>query len=102
MGWQKSPPKKSSKVGSNFYYNFLQLLTLPLLSLFHVKNCLCSSFLYVQFHLERKKEGKTQQQNMIERYNRVASAGVVAQLVERLLPIPEVRGSNPVMGKKLY
>ena len=26
----------------------------------------------------------------------------VAQLVERLLPIPEVRGSNPVIGKKLY
>ena len=27
---------------------------------------------------------------------------VVAQLVERSLPIPEVRGSNPVIGKKLY
>ena len=26
---------------------------------------------------------------------------VVAQLVERLLPIPEVRGSNPVIGKNL-
>ena len=26
---------------------------------------------------------------------------VVAQLVERSLPIPEVRGSNPVIGKKL-
>ena len=25
---------------------------------------------------------------------------VVVQLVERLLPIPEVRGSNPVIGKK--
>ena len=25
---------------------------------------------------------------------------VVAQLVERFLPIPEVRGSNPVIGKK--
>ena len=25
---------------------------------------------------------------------------VVAQLVERSLPIPEVRGSNPVIGKK--
>ena len=25
----------------------------------------------------------------------------VAQLVEGLLPIPEVRGSNPVIGKKL-
>ena len=27
-------------------------------------------------------------------------AAVVAQLVERSLPIPEVRGSNPVIGKK--
>ena len=27
---------------------------------------------------------------------------VVAQLVERLLPIPEVHGSNPVIGKNLY
>ena len=26
---------------------------------------------------------------------------VVAQLVERWLPIPEVRGSNPVIGKNL-
>ena len=29
-------------------------------------------------------------------------AVIVAQLVERLLPIPEVRGSNPVIGKNLY
>ena len=29
-------------------------------------------------------------------------AVVVAQLVERLLPISEVRGSNPVIGKNLY
>ena len=28
-------------------------------------------------------------------------AVVVAQLVERLLPIPEVPGSNPVIGKNL-
>ena len=27
---------------------------------------------------------------------------VVAQLVEWLLPIPKVRGSNPVIGKILY
>ena len=27
---------------------------------------------------------------------------VVAQLVEQLLPIPEVHGSNPVIGKTLY
>ena len=29
-------------------------------------------------------------------------AVVVTQLVERLLPIPEVDGSNAVIGKKLY
>ena len=29
-------------------------------------------------------------------------AVVVAQLVERLLPIPDVRGSNPVIGKNLF
>ena len=28
-------------------------------------------------------------------------AVVVAQLVERPLPIPEVRGSNPLIGKNL-
>ena len=27
---------------------------------------------------------------------------VVAELVEWLLPIPEVRGANPVIGKKLF
>ena len=27
---------------------------------------------------------------------------VVAQLVERLLPIPEVHSSNPIIGKNLY
>ena len=27
---------------------------------------------------------------------------VVAQLVERSLPIPEVRGSNPVISKNLF
>ena len=29
-------------------------------------------------------------------------SGCVAQLVERLLPIPEVRGLNPVIGKNLF
>ena len=29
-------------------------------------------------------------------------AVVVAQLVERSLPTPEIRGSNPVIGKLLY
>ena len=27
---------------------------------------------------------------------------VVAQLVERSLPLPEVSGSNPVIGKKIF
>ena len=31
---------------------------------------------------------------------KLIGAVVVAQLVERLLPIPEVRGSNPVISKK--
>ena len=34
--------------------------------------------------------------------NFVRGAVVVAQLVERLLPIPEVCGSNPVIGKNLF
>ena len=29
-------------------------------------------------------------------------AVVVAQLAERLLPIPRIRGSNPVIGKILH
>ena len=32
----------------------------------------------------------------------ISRAVVVAQLVERLLPVPEVRGSNPVIGKNLF
>ena len=32
----------------------------------------------------------------------LAWAVVVAQLVERSIPIPEVRGSNPVIGNKLF
>jgi len=31
-----------------------------------------------------------------------SGAVVVTQLVERLLPIPEVRGLNPVIGKNLF
>ena len=33
---------------------------------------------------------------------KVRKAVVVAQLVDRLLPIPEVRGSNPVINKNLF
>ena len=29
-------------------------------------------------------------------------SGCVAQLVEQLLLIPEVRGSNPIIGKNLF
>ena len=36
------------------------------------------------------------------RYNNIKGAVVVAQLVEWSLLIPEVRGSNPVIGKKCY
>ena len=32
----------------------------------------------------------------------VVMAVVVAQSAERSLPIPEVRGSNPVIGKNLF
>ena len=32
----------------------------------------------------------------------IVDSGCVAQLVERLLPIPEVHGSNPVIGKNLF
>ena len=35
----------------------------------------------------------------IDSNNVLPRAVVVAQLVERLLPIPEVQGSNPVIGK---
>ena len=34
--------------------------------------------------------------------NKFQSTVVVAQLVEWSLPTPEVRGSNQVIGKKLY
>ena len=34
--------------------------------------------------------------------NTHTGAVVVAQLVERSLPIPEVRGSNPAIGKNLF
>ena len=38
----------------------------------------------------------------IVRATSVNPSVVVAQLVERSFPIPEVRGSNPVFGKNLY
>ena len=36
------------------------------------------------------------------RVGQFCRAVVVAQLVERSLPIPDVRGSNPVIGKNLF
>ena len=39
---------------------------------------------------------------LIEVTNWLIRAVVVAQLVERLLPIPEIRGSNPVIGYIIY
>ena len=36
---------------------------------------------------------------MMQRKQQLMGSGCVAQLVERSLPIPEVRGSNPVIGK---
>ena len=40
--------------------------------------------------------------NMSRCHNQIEGAVVVAQLVERVLPKPDVRGSNPVIGKLLY
>ena len=46
---------------------------------------------YLNVHLDKSCEVRIQ-----------LRIGCMAQLVERLLPIPEVRGSNPVIGKNLY
>ena len=37
-----------------------------------------------------------------EKISTKLGAVVVAQLVERSLPIPEVHGSNPIIGKSSY
>ena len=39
---------------------------------------------------------------LIEVTNWLIRAVVVAQLEERSLPIPEIRGSNPVIGYNIY
>ena len=39
--------------------------------------------------------------NLFDKQNEMSGAVVVAQLVERSLPIPEVRGLNPAIGKKI-
>ena len=46
---------------------------------------------------ERRRELSKHMREIEKKYWAV----VVAQLVERSLPIPEVRGSNPVIGKNL-
>ena len=40
--------------------------------------------------------------SFVQLRNLYMGSGCVAQLVERLLPIPEIRGSNPVIGKNLF
>ena len=46
---------------------------------------------------ERRRELSKHMREIEKKYWAV----VVAQLVEQSLPIPEVRGSNPVIGKNL-
>ena len=41
-------------------------------------------------------------QTQVDVINKCLSRAVVAQLVQRLLPIPKVRSLNPVIGKNLY
>ena len=50
---------------------------------------------------EKKKYPNCGRKREIENEGQSSSV-VVAQLVERSLPIPEIRGSNPVIGKHLY
>ena len=45
--------------------------------------------------------GESSTLNMALRY-KFLWAVIVAQLVEQSLPIPEVRGLNPVIGKNLF
>ena len=40
--------------------------------------------------------------DLLKKEKEIMGSGCVAQLVERSLPIPEVRGSNPVFGKNLF
>ena len=49
---------------------------------------------------ENKTEGTREERERLVNVTR--GAVVVAQLVERSIPVPEVRGSNPVIGKKLF
>ena len=64
-----------------------------------------STFLLLPFAVLAELKKKLLYNN-IQKVNRksyqIIWAVVVAQLVERSLPTPEVRGSNPVIGKLLY
>ena len=57
-----------------------------------------SFFIFEQIWIIREKA----QEELFSKRRSYSRAVVVAQLVEWLLPIPEVRGSNPVIGKNLY
>jgi len=50
--------------------------------------------------LESSLDGSPQ--NILGPFKQTARAVVVAQVEEWSLPIPEVWGSNPVIGKNLY
>ena len=55
-----------------------------------------------QIYFKIDWESKTGPESVNKNYSitfHFSGAVVVAQLVERLLPIPEVRGSNPVIDK---
>ena len=52
--------------------------------------------------MESKAEKRVSCTVMLSLIKQISVAVVVAQLVERSLPISEVHGSNPVIGKKLF
>ena len=54
---------------------------------------------YSMLHIEGN--GRAHHQDL-GKEGTIAGAVVVAQLAERLLPTPEIRGSNPDIGNKLF
>ena len=58
----------------------------------HNLDCIVSCF-------NEWRKGERERKTQLERDKDIERAVVVAQLVERSLPTPEVRGSNPVIGK---
>ena len=63
----------------------------------HVLPLLDGVYLLPSDHSEDEEDIGGQRDDLFEQTKDCAV--VVAQLVERSLPVPEVRGSNPVMGK---